>query len=79
MDTGTGEIKRLTPDEEEQILNREGRRAQAGDQIDGKRVVVSRRVAAKMRLANRVEKKHEIGRSRRKRTEARGRATEPQR
>jgi hypothetical protein len=70
MDTSSGEVRRLTPDEEQEILNREGRRAQPGDQIDSKRVVVSRRVAAKMRLANKKEK----GRARRKREEARQRA-----
>jgi len=74
VDTSTGEIGRLTAEELAAILNREGRQALPGDRIDADRVVVSRRVAAKMRLANRIEKKHEFGRSRRRRTDARNRA-----
>lgn len=79
MDTSTGEVKRLTDEEQEALNQRLGRVPQPGDRIDGKRVVVSRRVAAKARLANKAERKHqEKGRARRKRAEARARARQVQ-
>jgi hypothetical protein len=75
MDSSTGEIKRLTREEEAALEELYGRPLKPGDRIDERRVVVSRRVAAKARLANRAERHHhEKRRTRRKRTEARNRA-----
>lgn len=74
MNPDTGQVGKLTQGDQDVLEGRYGRRLRPGDRIDEERIVVSPKVAKRMRLGQKVERKREKSRGRRKRAEARARA-----